>query len=180
MGSWNLVGFLKTNLAKFTAIWVEKGQKEGFLRSKRPKSHWGRKRKWKIARARRKKEGEKKTIIVALLVLCLHFSFGGYFLTEEVYLELTFSKILLEIQCKFLRICVPWTKYRFFFKDGWFFQGTRSTSNISLKTYTWQREVLKREESTKKYLKFKKKYWKRKAISVVKRSFKQILKHCNF
>ena len=116
MSSWNLVGFLKTNLAKFTAIWVEKGQKEGFLRSKRPKSHWGRKRKWKIARARRKKEGEKKTIIVALLVLCLHFSFGGYFLTEEVYLELTFSKILLEIQCKFLRICVPWTKYRFFLK----------------------------------------------------------------
>ena len=54
-------------------------------------------------------------MIVALLVLCFHFSFGiGYFLTEEVYLALTFSNILLEIQCKFLRICVPWTKYRFF------------------------------------------------------------------
>ena len=55
-----------------------------------------------------------------------------------------------------------------------FFEGTSSTSNIGLKTDMWQTEVLKREESTKKYLKFKKKYWKRKAISVVKRSFKQI------
>ena len=81
----------------------------------------------------------------------------------------------------FLHICFPWTKYRFFKMGDFFFEGTRSTSNISLKTDIWQREVLKRrEESNKNYLKFKKKYWKRKAVSVVKRSFKQNLKHCNF
>lgn len=49
--------------AKRKAFCVRKGQK----------SHWGRKRKGKIARARRRreKEGERKKIIVALLVFVL-------------------------------------------------------------------------------------------------------------
>ena len=83
-----LANFLKTNLAKFAAIWVKNYQKAGFLRPIRSK----------ITLAKGK--DRRKSIYI-----------GNSFwrtkncLTEEVYLAVTFSKIQLDI-CKIYWVCV--------------------------------------------------------------------------
>ena len=62
-----LADFLKTNLAKFAVIWVKRRRKAGFLGEISSKLTLTKERKAEKERAGRKKGGEEKKAIVALL-----------------------------------------------------------------------------------------------------------------
>lgn len=51
---------MKTNLAKFAAIGVEKGQKEGFLRSKRSKITPGKEKERENSKSKEKERRRKE------------------------------------------------------------------------------------------------------------------------